>query len=403
MATITQSIADTSGFIPETWALEALSVLRRNLVLAKMVTTDTDLNEKGWVGKQLNIPYPGTFTAQDKTAGSPVTAQAPVGGSTVNLALSKHKVVDFLVEDYAAAQSNSDLLMRYVEPAVIAIAEQMESDLWALMTSLTAPSVGTVGTNLNAATFFNARKTLNTQKAPNANRFAVVSTKDEVALLQDSTLQYFFANNSKEQDALLEGSSARFAGFDIFMSQFADSNADYHGTQTVTVTGSPTGGTFTLTYQGQTTAAIAYNAAASAVQSALVALSTIGTGGVTVTGSGPYTVTFAAVPGAPVALTASGAGLTGGTSPGVTIADGTTLTTHNLFLHKSALMLATRQFAEIPAGSGVATATVVDPESGMAIRVVKQYNPQYRAEYVGFDVLYGLVALRPNLGTIALS
>lgn len=55
-----------------------------------------------------------------------------------------------------------------------------------------------------------------------------------------------------------------------------------------------TGGTFTLTYDGQTTGAIAYNASASAVLSALEALSNIAPGDVTVVGDagGPYTVTF---------------------------------------------------------------------------------------------------------------
>src|SRR5262249_41925037 len=48
--------------------------------------------------------------------------------------------------------------------------------------------------------------------------------------------------------------------------------------QTVTLTGNPTGGTFTLTFSGQTTAAIAYNASAATVQSALQALSSIGSG-----------------------------------------------------------------------------------------------------------------------------
>jgi hypothetical protein len=94
--------------------------------------------------------------------------------------------------------------------------------------------------------------------------------------------------------------------------------------QTVTVTGGPAGGTFTLTYSGQTTAGIAFNAAASAVQSALVALSNIDTADVLVTGSagGPYTVTFrGALADTNVAqMTASGASLTGGTSPGVTVA-----------------------------------------------------------------------------------
>ena len=94
--------------------------------------------------------------------------------------------------------------------------------------------------------------------------------------------------------------------------------------QTVTVTGGPTGGTFTLTYSGQTTAGIAYNAAASAVQSALEALSNIAPGDVAVTGAagGPYTVTFeGTLADTNVAqMTASGASLTGGTSPGVTVA-----------------------------------------------------------------------------------
>jgi hypothetical protein len=97
--------------------------------------------------------------------------------------------------------------------------------------------------------------------------------------------------------------------------------------QTVTITGSPTGGTFTLTDSGQTTAGIAYNAAASAVQTALAALSNIGSGNVAVTGSagGPYTVAFqGALAHLDVAqMTASGAGLTGGTSPAAGVATAT--------------------------------------------------------------------------------
>lgn len=85
--------------------------------------------------------------------------------------------------------------------------------------------------------------------------------------------------------------------------------------QTVSL-GAPSAGTFTLTYKGQTTAGIAFNAAASAVQSALIALSTIGTGNVTVTGSagGPYSVIFAGTLATDTtAMTGSGSGLTGGT------------------------------------------------------------------------------------------
>lgn len=57
--------------------------------------------------------------------------------------------------------------------------------------------------------------------------------------------------------------------------------------QTLLLEHGPTGGTFTLTFRGQTTAGIAYNADAAAITSALEALSNIGSGDVEVTGSFP--------------------------------------------------------------------------------------------------------------------
>jgi hypothetical protein len=96
--------------------------------------------------------------------------------------------------------------------------------------------------------------------------------------------------------------------------------------QTLTITGTPTGGTFLLTFMGATTATIAYNAAAAAVQTALVALATIGTGNV-VCGGGPLpgtpvTITFqGTLASQPLPLiTANGAGLTGGSSPTASVA-----------------------------------------------------------------------------------
>lgn len=67
-----------------------------------------------------------------------------------------------------------------------------------------------------------------------------------------------------------------------------------HSRRTVTLTNASTGETWTLTFDGQTTAAIVFNAAASAVQSALEALAHLEVGDVAVTGNagGPYTITF---------------------------------------------------------------------------------------------------------------
>lgn len=95
--------------------------------------------------------------------------------------------------------------------------------------------------------------------------------------------------------------------------------------QSVAITGTPTGGSFTLTYVDQETGNIAYNASATVVQAALRALSNIGTGNVTCT-DGPLpgsavTVTFTgALAGTDISqLTADDSGLTGGTTPAVVI------------------------------------------------------------------------------------
>jgi hypothetical protein len=93
--------------------------------------------------------------------------------------------------------------------------------------------------------------------------------------------------------------------------------------QTVTVNGSPTGGTFTLSFEGASTTALPYNESSANVQTALRALSTINGANCTVSGSagGPYTVTFtgtkAALP--QLLMTTSYAALTGGTNPTVTV------------------------------------------------------------------------------------
>ena len=95
--------------------------------------------------------------------------------------------------------------------------------------------------------------------------------------------------------------------------------------QGVTLTGGPTGGTFTLSFGGYTTGALAYTASAATVQTALAGLTSVGSGNVAVSvapsGSGwevRFTGTLADTYQA--ALTASGAGLTGGTSPAVAVA-----------------------------------------------------------------------------------
>jgi len=110
--------------------------------------------------------------------------------------------------------------------------------------------------------------------------------------------------------------------------------AECNEVQAITITGGPTGGTYTLTFGAQTTAAINWNDPASTVQTRLQALSSIGAGNVLVTGSagGPYTVEFTSALGFSVQanITRATNSLTGGASPDAVITnpqDGFTWTT----------------------------------------------------------------------------
>jgi len=93
--------------------------------------------------------------------------------------------------------------------------------------------------------------------------------------------------------------------------------------QSVAITGTPTGGTFTLSFGGNTTTALAYNAAASVIQAALQLLASIGSGNALVTGVFPnWTVQFTGLRGMinQINLTATSS-LTGGSSPAITITE----------------------------------------------------------------------------------
>ena len=95
-------------------------------------------------------------------------------------------------------------------------------------------------------------------------------------------------------------------------------------TQTITITGAPTGGTFLLSSGGNSYVA-AYNATGATIQTAVQAWGGIYST-VTVSGSagGPYAVTFVDVASnvraAAAPFEANGASLTGGTNPAVTVA-----------------------------------------------------------------------------------
>ncbi len=218
-------MADTLGttqlanFIPEIWANTALEVLRSQIVLARLVTKDSDV-ANFTQGDVLTIPVPGTFSAQDKAAGTAITLQNP-SANKVTVTLNKHKEVSFVVEDPARAQANQDTVARHVRQAAVALAEQIESDVAGLYSGL-SNVIGTPGVAASRASLLSIRQELNDNKAPTAGRFVVVGPAGEVDLLGDSDLKGYFENARPE--AVSEGSLGRVFGMDVYMSQLVPSS-----------------------------------------------------------------------------------------------------------------------------------------------------------------------------------
>jgi hypothetical protein len=108
------------------------------------------------------------------------------------------------------------------------------------------------------------------------------------------------------------------------------SPAGTNNVQTGTITGTPTGGTVQIRYDGRNTTGLAHNSTAGAVQAALELLPNIGSGGVTC-GGGPWpagiTVTFAGTNTQkrphPLMTQVTPNSLTGGTAPTLTFAQTT--------------------------------------------------------------------------------
>lgn len=156
---------------------------------------------------------------------------------------------------------------------------------------------------------------------------SLVGTNDGNTIALDLTK--FVEGVHYDKGTFLQGRNVLKSGLPLGKVTASGLYAPYSGptseVQSVTVTGSPTGGTYTLTWSGQTTAAIPYNATAAQVKTALEALSNINVGDVTVTG-GPHPGTAMAVTfagqylGEDVAAMTATASLTGGSTPGVTIA-----------------------------------------------------------------------------------
>jgi hypothetical protein len=115
-----------------------------------------------------------------------------------------------------------DLLMTYMRPAVVAIAEKIERDLLSLYAGFTANTpLGTAGTPLTEAVIDAAETALFSAKVPpDQNKYLVVDANSYSALRQIARFSEWNTVGEAGITALIQGTVGRIKDFYIFRSQY---------------------------------------------------------------------------------------------------------------------------------------------------------------------------------------
>src|SRR5580658_10509625 len=165
-------------------AVDALPVLIGNLIMGNLVNRDYEPVLAN-AGDTVNIPIPPTMIANNIAEGGTVQTQNPSLGNA-QIVLNSHVEATFQIPDVTKVLAVPDLLKIYMQPAVVAIAERIESDILTLYSQFTSNTpIGTAGTALTEASVDAAETALFQAKVPaGASKYLVVDPTTYSALRQ---------------------------------------------------------------------------------------------------------------------------------------------------------------------------------------------------------------------------
>jgi hypothetical protein len=218
MATITS--ANVATAIVKLVAADALPALMGNLIMGNLVNRDYEpvLAQQG---DTVNVPIPPVLVANNIAEGGTVQTQNPNLGNA-QIVLNTHVEATFQIPDVTKVLAVPDLLKLYMQPAVVALAERIESDLLSSYASFTAnAAVGTAGTAITEAVVDAAETALFASKAPSsAPKYLVVDSLAYSALRQIPRFSEFQTAGEAGLRALIDGAVGKMKDFYIFRSQF---------------------------------------------------------------------------------------------------------------------------------------------------------------------------------------
>lgn len=206
---------DFSPYIPEWWALETIRVLQNKMVAANLVHRDFEMQFQKY-GDIVNTRKPRVFKAKHKDPGDDVTVQNAVSDN-IAVPLDQHVHVSFEVEDEFDGKSMKDLINEYIEPAAIALAENVDYKVLGQVYQYAAYQAGELGglSNSNGVDYLTELgRVMTVNKVPQEGRQLILNPYATEKMLQNAT----FHQADRLGDAgtaLREASLGRKLGFDI--------------------------------------------------------------------------------------------------------------------------------------------------------------------------------------------
>jgi hypothetical protein len=212
--------ANVAQAIVKLVAADALPALMGNLVMGNLVNRDYEPT-LAQAGDTVNVPIPPTLTANNIVEGGTVQTQNPNLGNA-QIVLNTHAEATFQIPDVTKVLAVPDLLKLYMQPAVVALAERIESDLLSLYPVFTSnAAVGTAGTALTEAVVDAAETALFAAKVPaSASKYLVVDSTAYSALRQIPRFSEFQTAGEAGLRAIIDGAVGKMKDFYIFRSQF---------------------------------------------------------------------------------------------------------------------------------------------------------------------------------------
>ena len=200
-------------------AADALPALVSNLLLGNLVNRDYEPT-LAQAGDTVNVPIPPTLVANNIAEGGTVTTQNPSLGNA-QIVLNTHAEATFQIPDVTKVLAVPDLLRVYMQPAVIAIAERIESDLLGLYASFSANApVGVAGTPITEAVIDAAETALFQAKVPVSQpKHLIVDANTYSQMRQISRFSEFQTAGEAGLRALIEGTVGKIKDFFVFRSQ----------------------------------------------------------------------------------------------------------------------------------------------------------------------------------------